>query len=155
MTRLILRLLVPALLVVGGWYLASPWYAMWRIVTAIEDGDSAALEERVDFEALRGGMHADLAASRDDGDSDLFDRIGDGIVQTVGGAAIDLAVTPQGLAVLMDASTLMPGQDWSWDVERTGLDTFTAVSTWEDGSPGPQLMFARQGLGWKMVGLRL
>jgi hypothetical protein len=128
---------------------------MWRIVSAIEDGDSTALEERVDFDALRGGMRDDLRASRDDGDNDLFDRIGDGIVETVGGAAIDVAVTPQGLAMLMDASTLMPGQDWSWDVERTGLNTFTAVSTWDDGRAGPQLFFHREGIGWKMVGLKL
>jgi hypothetical protein len=153
--RLLTRFVLFAALVVGGWYFASPWYSMWRIVSAIEDGDSTALEERVDFEALRGGMQDDLRASRDDGDNDLFDRIGDGIVETVGGAAIDVAVTPQGLAVLMDASTMMPGQDWSWDVERTGLNTFTAVSTWDDGSAGPQLFFHREGIGWKMVGLKL
>lgn len=153
--RLIVRLLIAAVLVVGTWSFASPWYSMWRIVNAIEDGDSATLEERVDFARLRGGMHEDLTASRDDGDSDLLDRIGDGIVNTVGGAAIDVAVTPQGLAALLDASTLMPGQDWSWDVDRTGLNTFTAVSTWEDGRAGPQLFFERDGLGWVMVGVRL
>lgn len=153
--RLFVRLLIVAALVVGAWAFASPWYSMWRIVNAIEDGDSATLAERVDFDRLRGGMHADLSASRDDGDSDLLDRIGDGIVSTVGGAAIDVAVTPQGLAVLLDASTLMPGQDWSWDVERTGLGTFTAVSTWEDGRAGPQLFFERDGIGWVMVGVRL
>jgi hypothetical protein len=153
--RLLTRFVLFAALVVGGWYFTSPWYAMWRIVSAIEDGDSTALEERVDFDALRGGMRDDLRASRDDGDNDLFDRIGDGIVETVGGAAIDVAVTPQGLAMLMDASTLMPGQDWSWDVERTGLNTFTAVSTWDDGRAGPQLFFHREGIGWKMVGLKL
>jgi hypothetical protein len=153
--RLLTRFVLFAALVVGSWYFASPWYSMWRIVSAIEDGDSTALEERVDFDALRGGMRDDLRASRDDGDNDLFDRIGDGIVETVGGAAIDVAVTPQGLAMLMDASTLMPGQDWSWDVERTGLNTFTAVSTWDDGRAGPQLFFHREGIGWKMVGLKL
>ena len=153
--RLPAKLLFAAALVVGAWAFASPWYSMWRIVNAIEDGDSATLEERVDFERLRGGMREDLSASRDDGDTDLLDRIGDGIVNTVGGAVIDVAVTPQGLAVLLDASTLMPGQDWSWDVDRTGLSSFTAVSTWEDGSAGPQLYFERDGLGWVMVGVRL
>jgi hypothetical protein len=153
--RLLTKLTLLAALVIGTWAFASPWYSMWRIVTAIEDGDSAALEERVDFARLRGGMQDDLAASRDDGDNDLLDQIGDGIVKTVGGAAINVAVTPQGLAVLMDASTLMPGQDWSWDVDRTGLGSFTAVSTWDDGSAGPQLFFERAGLGWVMVGLRL
>jgi hypothetical protein len=153
--RLVPKFALFAALIVGTWAFASPWYSMWRIVKAIEDGGSATLEERVDFERLRGGMRADLSSSRDDGDSDLLDTLGDGIVSTVGGAAIDVAVTPQGLAVLLDASTLMPGQDWSWDVDRTGLGTFTAVSTWEDGSAGPQLLFERERLSWVLVGVRL
>ncbi|MEO5705792.1 MAG: DUF2939 domain-containing protein [Alteraurantiacibacter sp.] len=153
--RLPVRLLLVATLVLGTWAFASPWYSMWCIVNAVEEGDSATLAEWVDFERLRGGMHDDLSASRADGDSDLLDRIGDGIVNTVGGAAIDVAVTPQGLAALLDAATLMPGQDWSWDVDRTGLNTFTAVSTWEDGRAGPQLFFERDGLGWVVVGAQL
>lgn len=153
--RLLLKLLLPLALVVGGWAFASPWYAMWRVVSAADDGDSDALRERVDFARVRDGMHADLAASRDDGDHDLLDRIGDGVVKAVAGAAIDTAVTPQGLAVLLDASTVMPGEDWSWDVSRTGINSFTAQASLPDGRPGPQLDFEREGLGWIMVGVRL
>ncbi len=150
-----LKLLLLLAAVLGGWLFASPWYTMWRIVSAAEDGDSAALEERIDFERLRDAMQADLTASRDDGDSDLLDQIGDGIVRTVGGAAIDVAVTPGGLAVLLDASTVVPGQDYSWDVERESLNTFRAVSTLEDGSSGPVMTFERKGLGWQMVRVTL
>jgi hypothetical protein len=150
-----IRLIVLAILLVGGWYLASPWYSMWRIVSAAEDGDSAALEERVDFPRLREGMKADLAASRDDGDTDLLDRIGDGIVETVGGAAIDTMITPGGLAVMLDASPAMPGQDLSWSVDYDGPGGFRGVSTYEDGTPGPQMVFERDGLGWQLVAVRL
>lgn len=153
--RLLLKLLLPLALIVGGWAFASPWYAMWRVVSAADDGDSDSLRERVDFARVRDGMHADLAASRDDGDHDLLDRIGDGVVKAVAGAAIDTAVTPQGLAVLLDASTVMPGEDWSWDVSRTGINSFTAQASLPDGRPGPQLDFEREGLGWIMVGVRL
>lgn len=150
-----LKLLLLLALVVGGWLFASPWYTMWRIVSAAEDGDSAALEQLIDFERLRDTMQADLSASRDDGDSDLLDQIGDGIVETLGGAAIDVAVTPQGLAVLLDASTVVPGEDYSWDVERDGLNQFRAVSSVEDGSPGPVMTFERDGLGWQLVRVTL
>lgn len=153
--RLLVKLLLPVAIVVGGWAFASPWYAMWRVVSAADDGDSDELRERVDFERVRAGMHADLAASRDDGDHDLLDRIGDGIVTAVAGTAIDAAVTPQGLAVLLDASTVMPGEDWSWDVSRTGINSFTAEASLPDGRPGPQLDFERNGLGWTVVGVRL
>jgi len=153
--RVPVKLLLVAALTVGGWAFASPWYAMWRVVEAADAGDSDVLRERVDFDRVRAGIHADLDASRDDGDSDLLDRIGDGIVQAVAGAAIDTAVTPQGLAVLLDASTVMPGEDWSWDVERTGLGSFTAEASLPDGRPGPRLHFERAGLGWTMVGVSL
>jgi hypothetical protein len=150
-----LRLLLLLAAVVGGWLFASPWYTMWRIVTAAEDGDSAALEERIDFERLQDSMQADLAVSRNDGDTDLLDRIGDGIVRTVGGAAIDTMVTPRGLAVLLDASTVVPGEDYSWDVERDGFNQFRAVSTVADGSAGPVMTFERDGLGWQLVRVAL
>ena len=47
------------------------------------------------------------------------------------------AFAAQGLAVLLDASTVMPGEDWSWDVNRTGINTFTAEASLPDGRPGP------------------
>jgi hypothetical protein len=153
--RLLTKFALVAALVVGGWAFASPWYAMWRVVSAADEGDSDTLRERVDFERVRAGMHADVAASRDDGDHDLLDQIGDGIVKAVAGAAIETAVTPQGLAVLLDASTVMPGEEWSWDVDRTGINTFTAQASLPDGRPGPGLDFERDGLGWVMVGVRL
>lgn len=153
--RLLTKFVLAAALLVGGWAFASPWYAMWRVVSAADEGDSDTLRERVDFERVRAAMHADVAASREDGDSDLLDQIGDGIVTAVAGAAINTAVTPQGLAVLLDASTVMPGEDWSWDVNRTGINTFTAEASLPDGRPGPQLDFERAGLGWVMVGVRL
>jgi hypothetical protein len=153
--RLLTKFAFVAAVVVGGWAFASPWYAMWRVVSAADEGDSDTLRERVDFERVRAGMHADVAASRDDGDHDLLDQIGDGIVKAVAGAAIETAVTPQGLAVLLDASTVMPGEEWSWDVDRTGINTFTAQASLPDGRPGPGLDFERDGLGWVMVGVRL
>ena len=148
-------LIILSALMIGAWYFASPWYTMWRIVDAAESGNSAELEQRIDFERLRQGMREDLSTSRDDGGTDLFDRIGDGVVRTVGTAAINTIVTPRGLAVMLDASTVMPGQDLSWDVDRTGFSTFTAVSTYEDGTPGPQMLFERSGLAWQLVAVRV
>lgn len=153
--RPLLKLLLVAVLLFGGWYAASPWYAMWRLVSAAEDGNGDELRARVDFDRVRAEMKADLSASRDDGDTGLLDRIGDSVVKTVGGAAIDTLVTPGGMAVLLDASPAMPGQDLSWRVVYDGPNQVRGVSTYEDGTAGPQLVFERDGLGWQMVGLRL
>lgn len=153
--RNLFKLLLFAAVIVGAWFLVTPWWTMKQIVDAAEAGDRETLERLVDFEAVREGMRADLRASRDDGDTDLLDRVGDGIVRTVGGAAIDTFATPNGLAVMLDASAVVPGDDYSWDVERDSLNSFRAVSTTEDGNAGPQMLFERDGLGWQLVGLRL
>lgn len=153
--RALFKLLLLIGVVVGGWYFVTPWWTMKQIVDAAEAGDGERLEQLIDFPTLREGMRSDLRASRDDGDSGLFDQIGDGIVKTLGGAAIDTFATPNGLAVLLDLSTALPGEDYSWDVEREGLNAFTAVSTTKDGKAGPQMQFVRDGLGWRMVGVRL
>ena len=158
MRRLIV-LIVLAALVVGGWYGVSPWLAMKAIVDAAQAGDQAALEERIDFDQLRARMRDDLAVSRNDGDDNLLGRIGAGIVRGVGGLAIDSMVTPGGLAMLLDGTSLVPagmrGQDLSWDVERTGLNSFAGVSAWEDGSAGPIMFFERDGISWDLVGVQL
>lgn len=140
---------------VGGWYFVTPWWTMKQIVDAAEAGDGERLEQLIDFETLRAGMRSDLRASRDDGDTGLFDQIGDGIVKTLGSAAIDTFATPNGMAVMLDLSTAVPGEDYSWDVNREGLNAFSAVSTTQGGKAGPQLQFVRDGLGWQMVGVRL
>lgn len=153
--RFLFKLALLAVLVLGSWYAASPWYAMWRIVSAAEDGNGEELRALIDFDRVRAGMKADLSASREDGDRDLLDRIGDGLVTTLGGAAIDTLVTPGGMAVLLDVSPAVPGQDLSWSVAYDSLNQVRGVSTYEDGSAGPQLVFERQGLGWQVVGIRL
>lgn len=153
--KLLIKLLLLVALIVGAWFLVTPWWTMKQIVDAAEAGDAERLEELVDFAVLREGMRADLRASRDDGDSDLLDQIGDAVVTTAGGAAIDTFANPGGFTALLDASTLMPGENYSWDVERDSFNSFRAVATTGDGDPGPQLLFERRGLGWQMVGVRL
>ncbi len=153
--RWLLRVLLIAGLIFGAWYFVTPWWTMKQIADAAEDGDAERLEQLVDFEMLRAELHADLRASRDDGDNDLLDRIGDGIVKTVGAAAINTFATPNGMAVLLDASKVLPGEEYSWDVEREGLNAFRAVSSTQEGAAGPQLSFVRDGLGWRMVGVKL
>ncbi|TIX51858.1 hypothetical protein [Alteraurantiacibacter aquimixticola] len=57
------------------------------------------------------------------------------------------------------ASAFVPerfrGQELEWDVEREGLNSFSGVSIWEDGSAGPVMRFERDGIGWDLVGVDL
>ncbi len=161
----LLTLILLAALIVGGWYLASPWLAMKGIVDAAEAGDLAELDERIDFARLQDQANSSIAAeiAERTQDGGVLERIGSAIAGEIAGAAVDNALTPQGIANIVTvggiALPFVPerfrGQDLDWDVEREGLDSFRAVSTFEDGTAGPVMQFERDGIGWDLVGLEL
>ena len=164
MRKLLLILGFLALLA-GGWYFASPWLAMQGIVEAAEDGDTEALEERIDFARLREDANSQV---RDEitertADGNLLEQFGGVIAGEIAGGAVNAALTPRGIANIVTigsfAVPLVPeryrGQELEWSVSRRGLDRFEGVSTWEDGSEGPVLQFERDGLGWDLAGVQL
>ncbi len=150
---------------IGGWYFASPWLAMKGLADAAQSGDTAELEERVDFPALRASVSDQIteATRRRQGQGGLVDQIGGVLVDRIGRATVDRALTPAMVGNLVVsggfAAGMLPerlrGQEIEWDVERKGLDFFHASGTFEDGTAGPTLVFARDGLGWKLTGFEL
>ncbi len=163
--RKLLTLLILIALVIGGWYFVSPWLAMKGLADAAQDGDVAALEERVDFPALRASASDQIseATRRRVGDGGLLDQIGGAVAERVGREVANRALTPEAVGNMVSngalAAGLLPerlrGQEISWDVEREGLENFRAIGTFEDGTAGPTLIFARDGLGWKLTGFEL
>ncbi len=163
----LLALLALIALILGGWYIASPWLAMKGVADAAIEGDSAALEERIDFEALRANANANAqiteAAEAREGRGGLIDRIGGEVVERIGREVNERALTPEvmGNVVVTGslAAGLLPerlrGQEIEWHVEREGFDSFRGIGTFEDGTPGPILLFTCDGLGWKMTGFEL
>ena len=148
-----------------GWYVASPWLAMKGIVDAAQDSDVAALEERIDFDRIQANTNAQIADAIEDRTEggNALERIGGRIAGAIAERVVDNAMTPQGMVNMVNAGAvalpLVPerfrGQELSWDVERGGLDEFHGVSTWEDGSSGPVMVFERDGIGWDLVAVEL
>lgn len=164
MKRLLLLIAILFLAAIG-WYFVSPWLAMKGVADAAMDGDTASLEERVDFEALREDATEQLtdAIVQQDGSGGLLDMVGTTVAERVGREAVDRLITPTSVANLVrygaPAAALVPERyrspEITWDVEREGLDSFRALGTYEDGTPGPILFFERDGLGWMMTGFDL
>ena len=148
-----------------GWYFVSPWLAMKGVADAAMDGDSAALEERIDFEALRASAREQLAERVDEqqGRGGVLDVVGGAVSERIGREVIDRTVTPTTVANVVrygaPAAGLVPeqyrSQEIDWSVQREGLDSFRAYGTFEDGTPGPILLFQRDGIGWTMTGIEL
>lgn len=161
----LLAVLALVMLIVGGWYFASPWIAMKGLADAAKSGDAAQLERRVDFPALRASVSDQIseATRRRQGQGGVLDQIGGVLAERIGRATVDRALTPQSVGNLVIsggfAVGLLPqrlrGQEIDWSVERKGLDFFHATGTFEDGTAGPTLIFARDGLDWKLTGFEL
>ncbi|QQN73031.1 DUF2939 domain-containing protein [Croceicoccus sp. YJ47] len=164
--RKLLALLLFAGLLFGGWYYASPRYALHRLEQAARDGDAAALEERVDFAALRGSLVSELDEEIGARGGSPLERLGARIAGVAAGPVVDRLVTPEGVARLLREGRAGPvvirperGDDGreaetpDLRILRRGLDEFRVTGAATQGAPA--LIFARDGLGWTLVGVDL
>lgn len=99
-------LLVLVLALLGGYFVASPYLALKGLGQALDSGDQSALEEHVDFPALRQNLKEQLnvAFARQLGDSKSDHPLA-GFAATLAGAfmdpVIDAFVTPAGMSQLL------------------------------------------------------
>ena len=162
------KLIAPLLLAItlaGGWYLASPWLAMKGVADAARARDVATLEERVDFAAVKLSAQREITRQvrAQQGRGGLIDAIGGVAAERVAREIVERTVDAENIGALVAtgalAAPLIPerlrSQRIDWDVEREGLNRFRGIGTFEDGTPGPILIFERDGLGWVMTGFAL
>jgi hypothetical protein len=159
-------ILALAALLVGGWYFASPWITLSGLEQAALDVDLVELEQRVDFDAVRTSLKDELHQRVADATADSGTAVrvlGGALVNGLTDMAIDSAVTPTGVAGLVStgklAAPLAPRSEregkLEWSVAHRGFTEFDAASRFADGSAGPILRFARDGLAWKLVAIEL
>lgn len=161
----LLLLIVLVGLAFGGWYLASPWLAMKSLADAAQAGDSAALETKIDFPALRASAADQItdAARQQREQGGIAGQLGGIVAEQIGRRVLDQALTPDRIGAVIATGALaqgllpqrLQGQAIEWDVEREGFDNFRAVGTFEDGTQGPTLLFRREGAGWVLTGFEL
>jgi hypothetical protein len=164
----LLALVLLAIVLFGGWYFVSPWWAMKELRDAAQGVDVAALEERIDFEAVQDSvktqMRAHFAERADEPENtSVLAQIGANLTLAAADRAVDTLVTPKGMAAMIVtgsvAAPMIPEDmrtgDITWDVHRESFSRFRAVPTLEDGREGPHLVFARDGLGWDVVAVEL
>lgn len=158
---------------VGGWYVASPAYAMSQLKSAAETGDADQLEERIDFPKVRESLKSQLRAvmAREIAKPELqdnpFGKLGAMVAMGMVDGMVEGFVTPESISeMIKEGKMKRPGQvqvpvkavnarPVDWTIKRDGLDKFSASPTAPDGKPAPRLLFERDGLGWKLAGLKL
>lgn len=167
-----LPLLVVALIAGGGWLYAGPHLALRKLQRAADAGDTRAMNELVDFPALRSSVKENVNSSVS---RELSDRTGLPGVGALGGylagrvvnTVVDAAVTPAGVAAL--ASGRLPNDDEAEDGEGRrklpdglkrefgyeGMNHFEVrYVDRESGAERVALIMTRAGLDWKLTAVR-
>ena len=153
---------------------AGPWLAINGIRNVIASGDYGELWRFVDFERLRESVAPQVQARIAGG---IVDRVGAGqTAEAIGGVtaliaepAIDAMVSPAGVATLLHGSALarrvagnrdpdgkVRAIDPLRDAEAgyVSPSLFTATVRNAEGAP-VVFEFRRDGLAWKLTGIRL
>ncbi len=160
-----------------GYVAAGPWLAIHGIGKAIEQRDAARLSRHVDFPALRVNLKARLddqlvRRAGSDMQSSLFGAVALGVAGRVTGAAVDLMVTPAGIAALLQGHGVWKratgdtadGDTWGPPAPARplrgahgryeSLSRFTATRKL-DGGGEVVFVLTRQGLRWRLTDIAL
>ncbi len=150
-----LTILAFLLVLLGGYLVLSPYWALKGLQAAIERRDAAALEQYVDFPRVRESLKADLNAAMvkelEKAQDDPFMALGmifaGGLVQ----ALVDALLTPEGLASLGTGKD--PGQASLEEVRqwRLKLQGLSRAYVHHKDDPQTGLVMERQGLRWRVV----
>jgi hypothetical protein len=129
----------------GLWWWESPRLATENLLDAARDGDVEELATLIDADAFRASLRAELHEAP----------------APVAVPNVPVAPTPSapadpllaGLARDADLVALRLAASTDWEVDREGIETFRVVRRTGEGGALPTLLFARDGLHWKLVGV--
>lgn len=173
-----IALVVVVLLALAGWIAAGPFLTINAIREAIAAEDTAALQEHVDFPAVRGSLRAQVedALARNAGIDARNNPLGAfalGLANSAAGGIVDALATPAGIGAVLQGRGLLhrisgngsvegdtyahrpppdPLRDASYRFESTSR--FTATVRTDAGDP-VVFVLDRQGLRWRLTDIRL
>ncbi|WP_020655143.1 DUF2939 domain-containing protein [Massilia niastensis] len=157
---------------------ASPYWALHRLRSAVEERDAQAFSERVDYpllrasmkEQLKGAMRAELGGEGADGNP--LAAFGQAMAGVLIDPLVDMVVTPGGVMVMMErgkTSLPRPGQEPERPApaDRPGRDAekvdyalsyrgWDRVALTRKGGDGGSFILRRYGVWhWKLAGIEL
>jgi Protein of unknown function (DUF2939) len=167
MRRKALPLFSLLLCVAAAWLFFAPNLAYRKLQRAAERGDVAALNEVVDFPALRTSFKENIrtAAAREiSADAgNPFAALGGAVAGALLGRIVDMAVTPSGIAAMTEGQDPRDGDEKEGekaerrDVKRGYEGPNRWVVSYRDPQNGGEqyaLIMRREGLGWKLAEVR-
>jgi hypothetical protein len=144
-------------------YGASPYFSFWRFSAALRSGDTAALNSRMDFPAIRASLKRQLLArfSRGATTHKWWDNLGPTLIDAI----IDAYVTPEGITALISTPEVLKNlrrpQDFRFPSGKTREwsnvkhASFTGLRTFVVAREEIKLRFHFTGWGWKLYDVDL
>ena len=165
--RSLLPLFSLALCLAAAWLFFAPYLTYRKLQRAAERGDVATLERVVDFPALRTSIKDNVRSSIArgiPGDGGLMGALGGALAGAMVSPIVDAAVTPAGIAALTEGDDPRDGEDGEKDDSRSNQRVergYEGLNQWvvsyrdrESGREQVALIMRRDGLGWKLTGVR-
>ncbi|RYD86233.1 MAG: DUF2939 domain-containing protein, partial [Sphingomonadales bacterium] len=129
--RILIAVALIAALAAGGWYWASPWWAVQSMRDAAEARDADSLLRHVDHATLRENLKRRLR-ERVEGRAREGGVLGGLVASGVAGQLVDIALSPEGMRMIFAAAPLaadpQPGsvklKASDMVVRRDGIDRF-------------------------------
>lgn len=171
-----LRILIPLILLGGAavaFFLESPDRTIEGLREAMQAGDTAELEDRVDFPALRESLKAEFNAyivtgAAEELPENPLGAIAMGIASTLIDRVVEAAVTPSGLARLASGDPHPPtdpargpprerasGPFADAVIELETLSRFSAWVPTDMTDEDIRFVFRRRGLDWVLTAVEL
>jgi hypothetical protein len=158
------------LLIAGGIYIGSPYYAVRSLRSAALEADTDKLEAGVDFPAVRESLKSQMSAAmmtKMQNDPEMRDNpfagLGAMMMPAIIDRMVDSFVTPDGIAAMMrgqkptDRATGQANPDIENHTQYVNLDRFRVrLRNKKTNEDGPSLLFERRGFAtWKLIKLEL
>lgn len=151
------------------WYVASPWYTLHQMRSAVQANDADAMSAYIDYPALREDMKAEIMAqvtAEARKDRSGYGMFGTALASAMVGPMVDSLVTPAGMRAAFAVNRNRPrgapepkqpgasAFDVSEEVkiDRRGVSEFTVSNPQRNNGI---MIFRRHGLGWKLSGVDL
>jgi hypothetical protein len=144
-------------------YAVSPYFSLWRFTVAIKSGDSAAINSRVDFPAVRASLKKQLIArfaQATTGHKRWF-NVGPTLIDVI----VDTYATPDGIAALVSnpeaIKNLQAPHRFHLPTGKNGESLklqhafFTGPRTFMVAHDGMKLRFTFKWVGWQLSDIDL
>jgi hypothetical protein len=162
--RKLVAVLVLVVIFAAAWWYASPIWTLRAMRDAAQARDEAKLSAYVDYPALRADVKQDIGDYAAAKAGKRFGKPGQAlaayITNAFGDPAVDAVVSPAGVAAMFASEQQIEAAGGRLQapvhagdhpvIERDGISSFRVHGT--DAAKGA-LLFHREGLGWKLVGL--